>query len=679
MLRTVDERPFRLIFLGVFLGLVVALGVAGYDTYFNTDLLEVGDPADNALQIDNAKHGTELYGNYSRFQFNHPGPAFFYVYAAGERLFYDTLHLCKSPGSAHLLTCMILQSAFFALTLAILSEYLAWRVVLPIGLLAAALHFGYLRQPFMSIWPPHVLLMPFLAFLASCISFASGRLRHSVLMVLTGGFLFHGHVAQPLFVAGLGGLALAVTSIRIRKSPDMEWRAVLRDNRSSLIICGAIIALFLLPLAIDILLLGTRSNVATIIGRFYANTDDSKSAVQSLLYFVSFGTYASDQDVVFTKMGPQVPAFFAAHAAQLLIWAAIFFIPPVVAYALRHRLSVQEKRFFGTAYLFLGATVVLCILWGKAQAGAMANYNGYFYYGIYYFAFVLGLGVILRSAERLSWSPVAAAICAAAAVAFTTLLRIPPWSADETNLMMKNAVASLVKSENPTKPKFLVFEHRWWPPVAGVAVYLQRHHIPFYMQPEWEFMFSWRHDSARLGDTPEKNTDVWWITNPGEGGIPITPELSIFTKPAALKPSGDEFRFRGGDNGFRYVVTGVTVGNTDYAWTNLKRVVFLFAPQHADRDVQLIFDAESGRRNKAGEFEGVPAEVIFNGQSLGQIVAHERSELRVTVPAALWNQAPDAKLELHFPQTIYHRFYKRPRYEEWLGWGLWKVRTEYAP
>src|SRR6266404_6233843 len=61
---------------------------------------EMGDLAANSLQIIRAKHFEAVLGNYSRFGFYHPGPAFFYVYAASEALFHDALHVVPTPLNA---------------------------------------------------------------------------------------------------------------------------------------------------------------------------------------------------------------------------------------------------------------------------------------------------------------------------------------------------------------------------------------------------------------------------------------------------------------------------------------------------------------------------------------------------------------------------------------------------
>src|SRR5690242_4267503 len=95
--------------------LFVALMVAGRGFYFGSSVLEVGDGASNALQIDNAKGGTEIYGNYSRFGFNHPGPAFWYVYAAGEYLLHDLTGVVPTPHNAHSLASLALQVTCFSL------------------------------------------------------------------------------------------------------------------------------------------------------------------------------------------------------------------------------------------------------------------------------------------------------------------------------------------------------------------------------------------------------------------------------------------------------------------------------------------------------------------------------------------------------------------------------------
>ncbi len=51
---------------------------------FRTPIYEHTYYALNSLQVHEAKALRALLGNYSRWRFHHPGPAMFYVLAAGE-------------------------------------------------------------------------------------------------------------------------------------------------------------------------------------------------------------------------------------------------------------------------------------------------------------------------------------------------------------------------------------------------------------------------------------------------------------------------------------------------------------------------------------------------------------------------------------------------------------------
>ena len=60
---------------------------------FSAPEYEDADMGANSILIEQARRFALLVGNYSREKFNHPGPAFLYVQAWGESLFYDALHV----------------------------------------------------------------------------------------------------------------------------------------------------------------------------------------------------------------------------------------------------------------------------------------------------------------------------------------------------------------------------------------------------------------------------------------------------------------------------------------------------------------------------------------------------------------------------------------------------------
>ncbi len=164
-----------------------------------------------------------MLGNYSRWGFNHPGPAFFYLYALGEKVLHDWLHLVPAEMNAHILTIILLNTAFLFGSIRIIACYCRSRLFLPTAL-AISLYFIYavnLTIPgsaVVSVWPPHVILFCFLFFITASASVASGNLKQLPWAVFAGLMLVHGHVAQPVFVIAIGTFAVAALCLNRYRS-----------------------------------------------------------------------------------------------------------------------------------------------------------------------------------------------------------------------------------------------------------------------------------------------------------------------------------------------------------------------------------------------------------------------------------------------------------------------------
>lgn len=654
------------------LGVFLVLAAVRFDSFFRAPVLEEGDVAVNAIQIHHAKSFSELYGNYSRFEFHHPGPAFFYVYAAFEWLLHDVLAVTPSPHHAHLFACLALQVLFFALALGLLHTLRPHLATIPLALVAIALLFSRIPGAFVSLWSPHVLLLPFLCFLTATTSVATGRLEHLPWAMLAAGFLFHGHVAQPLFIATLGGVGLWLGVRHAAVDRDASWREALRHHRRRLVFAFVLGVGFLLPLVLDVILHGGRSNVAMIVGRFTAITGEGNSVFQSLLYFLSFATPGQEQEKLLDPLGPQTTAFFLAHAPRIAAWILVFALPFAIAFARRRRLGPAGRRFFFAAGAVLATSVVACLLWGMAQAGGMYYFNGHFYHAIYAFAALIALAPLAGLAERFHPRFVSGILIAAAALLFGRFERPPPASEADRGLPIQRSVAAALAVDPSPASKLLVFEHGDWPTAASVALELRRRGFDFHVDPWWTFMFEPRHSVTRLGDPPERDAAVWWIVTNTAGGLPLTDRLTLHVQPAPLSPEGGEIRFGEPGRGFRYIVTGFNVSRSDRVTTSSDRAVLRFAPGHTDRDVRLVFDASAFNADGAAR----PADLVFNGQPIGRVTVDARAEVGVTVPAALWNSRPAATLELRFPNSIWRRARARPDYEWCWNWALWKIRCD---
>src|ERR1700683_314667 len=111
MIQKRDKAP--LLLTAIFVLLVLAVNFQ----LFTRPIVEAGDYAANSLLVQQAKHFRLLTGHYSRWHFMHPGPAFLYLFALGEFLFYDVLHIVPAPYNGQLLITIIFDGVLLSAAL----------------------------------------------------------------------------------------------------------------------------------------------------------------------------------------------------------------------------------------------------------------------------------------------------------------------------------------------------------------------------------------------------------------------------------------------------------------------------------------------------------------------------------------------------------------------------------
>jgi hypothetical protein len=502
---------------------------------FHSYQYEINDVASNSLQVVDAKRFHNVLGNYSRFGFYHPGPAFFYVYALGEALFYDATHLVPTPFNAQFIALDALSAFFFGATLALVARHLGGaqsRWFLGLALLLAAWHFGAVGRFFefipgglFCIWPPCVLVMPFLCFLVASASVASGAGRDLPLMTLAGCFLVHGHVGQPLFVIPIALLAyggLVHHARRAASQPQFRpWQVFRRQHWLS----GALIVAFLIPIAVDIITTHP-NNIHLILDHIRANQGERKEFLRSLLYFLHFGAYtAYPSSVHFDDHTayPNVPyilafdafdasgtvLFFRTHWRAYGLWLMAVLLPlamllkrakhpsdrsaPITTAAPRPA-KIDITRFLWWMYVVLSAAIFLTIVWGCLQDGPMFYFNALFNFAIYFgFLLIFAIAVVLWIEDRLStdqlasspsrpatwrnrmrtYGPAVIALIAVAVLAQESRrFRSAPTDQNQQR-MFGTSLEKALKSD-PTQSKVLIFEAPAWAEALGVALYLHR-------------------------------------------------------------------------------------------------------------------------------------------------------------------------------------------------------------
>ena len=676
------NRSFAQTALLLTLGVFVALVAINWRFYFATPFFEQGDIAAYGLQIWRARHGTEILGNYSRFHFNHPGPAFFYAYALGERILLDGLGVASSPHNAHSLAGLLLQSFFFATALALFYENLRAPLFLPLALLLGAAHFGLAHQAFTSVWPPHVLLMPFLCFFAACASVASGRGARLPLVLLAGGFLVHGHVAQPLFVVVLFALAYGMLwretrrrgqdayidigqpDINIRVlTPSAPWRSFPRAHAAA----AALFALFLLPMVID-WLRWPNDNLALIIQHLQDNANEHKKLSASFLYFLSFFSYLDNQEYLF-PVGAHPRHFLLGHAAWYAGWLAVgCFIAwrwrrmgKVDAASRRVPLTIRGEDAASTfAPRFLRAVVILwlvaallCLEWGVIQDGPMYQFNGYFYFALLFVPLLLlaaALADWVGSKPRL-W--LGAALCAAAAAIASRGIAFPSISEEASGLGLLAATRAVLRADpRPAAPKVLVFSHDDWPAVVTAALALARAGLPFQVDPSWGFMFG--HDRDLPSQLPAPtigDSTVWRFLRhaPPGVGVPFSGNLRVAFSPGSLDPAHGVIDFSKDGNWEQFQLADFTTPDREASFTNQPEAALEIGDAPAVRDV--VIDIRASPYLVSRRITAQPMDLWVNGVQVGRAVLDRLGVQHVNfrVPAAVWNRRRTVMLVMQFP------------------------------
>lgn len=555
---------------------------------------ETSDPAANSLQIIRAKHFQLFTGNYSRFGFYHPGPAFFYLYGASEAVFYDALHLVPTPFNAQLIALFALSAFLFSMALAVIWRRLdnatrKWFVGL--ALLLAAWHFGTVGKYYDFIpgryglfcnWPPCVLVFPFLCLLVAGASVAAGEGRDLPLMTLGACLLVHGHVAMPLFVVPITLLAYGNLLLWSRRAgagrSAWPWQVFPRQHWFA----TGIILLFVTPLVID-LAVSTPSNFQLIVDHLRSGHPERKSLFRSILYFVHFGAYASYPN------SNTIPAFenfdlagtvefFRKHYRAYALWLGVVAAPFVFLKINRRSrtehvdtrtekiLTPELRTFLVRIYLLVGLAIGLTIIWGCLQEGPMYYYNALFNFAIYY---SLLLVFAVTAAQWVThWALVSPAgsnsdspdwfkklrgiglLFIALAVVIVLGEEAPRFrylGADPTGQkLFANAMERAVQLDS-AEPKLLSFEGQAWAEAVGAALYLQRAGADWYVaEYARPIRFIFGQDRA----IPEKETairlphaSVWRIVStasrmnimakePGLVALPLAKDIDLVVRPS---------------------------------------------------------------------------------------------------------------------------------------------------
>ncbi len=210
---------------------------------------ETGDAAANSLLVREAKNLRLTVGNYSRVGFNHPGPILLYVLAAGEVLFYDFLHVARSPFGGQLLGLATWNAALLSLIFKQLRRSASHRTAAALFSMTVFLLAKLEPSAFSGNWFPYVYILPFVLFVVSVAAVQTQptqSTRQHLLLGFATGVLWHAHVA--FIPITLIVVMLMILQLLLRDGLKLFW--VQRSR--SLIAAAGIVCVFQVPLLIEL-------------------------------------------------------------------------------------------------------------------------------------------------------------------------------------------------------------------------------------------------------------------------------------------------------------------------------------------------------------------------------------------------------------------------------------------
>jgi hypothetical protein len=177
------QWPLSLVTLAV----PIAVGAIRIVLSLHRDFTSGGDVAFIELSVRQVFHGGIALGPYSRFNWRHPGPSLFYLFAP---LYWLSGQSSRSLFLSAFLINGLSACAVVAIVRRRAGETTARLAAAVLGLYLGAASFHYLINP----WNPSVLALPLLLVLVGVAAAATGSTTSLVVAYVTGSYLVQTHI-----------------------------------------------------------------------------------------------------------------------------------------------------------------------------------------------------------------------------------------------------------------------------------------------------------------------------------------------------------------------------------------------------------------------------------------------------------------------------------------------------
>ena len=442
-----------------------------------------GDFAILELYTRDATAGDLEVGPYSRFRWNHPGPAMFYMFGplyqwSGEKL------------SSLRASALVFNLVVLALTFSVLARRgPPWFASIVIAALALYL----VRVPDLlgSPWNPHLTVLPMGLLIVSCAAIAAGAATLWPLVAVVASFVIQCHlsVAPAILVMLLAtGVLIARHTPVAERKPHWKWIAI-----------GAVpaLALWIRPLLHE--LSSPSSNVGAILQSFLVAPhstapmrDGLAATLDMLSAFVRPGLDLAWGGTVIRSVG--VVALIVSVGSLLLArWTA-------------SRLAPAGR--FAVKLAWLGAWTSVAALWASSRIQGQVMDQLVFWITI---VGVLNLACLTAAVLRSFLAPApgpavpnrpAPALLAVVLVAFAIAVPMGALEVRRSSVAYANdtfhaprvrdesaALAATLEREGLRRPLVYVTQDTW-SDAAGILLALRKRGFTPSVESDWIFMFA---------------------------------------------------------------------------------------------------------------------------------------------------------------------------------------------
>jgi len=479
-----DNAP--LIMTAAFMVLVLAVNFQ----IFTRPIVESGDFAANSLLVQQAEHFRLLTGHYSRWHFMHPGPAFMYLFALGEFLFYDLLHVVPAPFNGQLLIAILFNGALLYAALHVFRKHT--KLPVPLALFATLLvtvMVNVTGPPSMLVsnWMPDVLLFPFLLFTVSCASVLAGETGDLPLASFAGMLLIHAHVAQFLFAGLIGGGTVAYILVRAQRQGEL--RRFMLERWRAFALAAAVLVVFSVPPLLE-LVVDRPNNLDALLAYYHQFGGARNNIGMAIGYLACFLLFIGDPDAALRKGPAGILSVGLSPTSVVLYWLMLGLL---VVFVISRRSETRQALGLFLKYLawIVAASVLLFLYWSTRITGGFYAFNGRFFDALHLAAWLLLLAAVEPFLEgRILRSLNACALVCLVIVGIAERRALLSASgADDPEARQAAAAAP----DMPFGALAVTSDPADWPRAIGVANSMQRMGKAFCVGPSWSFVFSRAH------------------------------------------------------------------------------------------------------------------------------------------------------------------------------------------